>query len=461
MTGRKYLCSACLVPHLPPTGKGCKQHLTAHGQHHEHGENPEGLEGTLNTVPAIETATGETPEDIEVGQPPLTDPQNEILETQQVADPVPGTSTGGPTPSGPNINELVRVIHEQSGLMELVTGQIASIANALGELQQRVHSAPAHPNPTGDGGVASLLLRVQQLENQRSAGIAVAGPVSGTGAQSAHHVSQPMGVDEGATGGAAPVPVADQAAGRNAQQGIASQTGASRQHGATAAAPTSNIADAVSRRLAELGLDDELDVDDSETSNFRRRTRRSGMARTVEDQVLVEIDWPHFHLYRGNDRRPARFNELTPIEFAYGFMMMLNNPQSRFDRVVMTDLFTDILTDALSFPWEQVRNFYRVVASGVEMKRWTWTDSAQIQRLRFQYSQRPYLPSTYNRQNRTGGVPCEPFQRGACTETADHGNFRHVCAYCLRIRHLHFGHSENDCRRKKQNEPKNFREGEQ
>ena len=437
--------------------------------------SPEGLEGGQSVPLPSDNGPEWTPEvgqpaiaDLqripvvaEVGQHATADPQNEIQVSQHAAEPVPSTSTGGATPSGLNFTELTRVINDQSGRMELLTGQIASITNALGQLQQRAQSVPPPPSQPSVDSVTELLQRVAQLEGQQA--------TSSTGAAahtSTHQVRQPSSSEGGAVGGAPLLSSASQAVREgvppfSSQQATAPHAAAAQPRGAAAAVSSGDITDAVNRRLAELGLEDDLDTDDTEGPNFRRRVRRSGMARTVEDQVLVEIDWPHFHLYRGNDRRPARFNELTPIEFSYGFMMMLNNHQSRFDRVVMTDLFTDILTDALSFPWEQVRNFYRVVASGVEMKRWTWTDTAQIQRLRFQYAQRPYLPSTFNRQNRTGGVPCDQFQRGACTEHNDHANFRHICAYCFRTLNLNFRHSENDCRRKKQNEPKNSREGEQ
>ena len=149
------MCSACLTTHLPPTGKACRKHMATDSQQVV---SPEGLEGGQSVPLPSDNGPEWTPEvgqpaiaDLqriplvsEVGQHATADPQNEIQVSQHAAEPVPSTSTGGATPSGLNFTELTRVINDQSGRMELLTGQIASITNALGQLRQRAQSVPPH-----------------------------------------------------------------------------------------------------------------------------------------------------------------------------------------------------------------------------------------------------------------------------------------------------------------------------
>ena len=62
------------------------------------------------------------------------------------------------------------------------------------------------------------------------------------------------------------------------------------------------VSDCVSQRMLDLGLCED-GVDGSYDKSDRRKGKKSGLSRTVEDQVLKEIDWPHFYIYRGQDRR--------------------------------------------------------------------------------------------------------------------------------------------------------------
>ena len=122
------------------------------------------------------------------------------------------------------------------------------------------------------------------------------------------------------------------------QMGAAAAVGAQRINSMNNALPTlSSLRDnerieaCVSRRLAEIGLDDEPGEYFSETQKTKRG-KRSGISRTVEDQVLREIDWPHFYIYRGADRKPTLFNDLTLAEFNFGFLAMLDSPRSVFNK---------------------------------------------------------------------------------------------------------------------------------
>ena len=89
----------------------------------------------------------------------------------------------------------------------------------------------------------------------------------------------------------------------------------------------SGVAEAVRRELAQIGFetDDEEDVDQllhSDSSKSLRR-RKSGRARTTKDYVLKEVSWPHFDVYKGNDRTPANYDNLNIQEFVTGYLSQL------------------------------------------------------------------------------------------------------------------------------------------
>ena len=89
----------------------------------------------------------------------------------------------------------------------------------------------------------------------------------------------------------------------------------------------------MNRRLAEMDLED--DIDGEHRQGARRRGKKSGAARTVQDTVLRDIDWLHFHIYTPPGAEPMTFPRLSVQEFVYGFQHMVDQPDARLDRSVM------------------------------------------------------------------------------------------------------------------------------
>ena len=233
----------------------------------------------------------------------------------------------------------------------------------------------------------------------------------------------------------------------------------------------SDLMSRVARRLFELGEDqgDDSDQDRTGLSLLGRRGKKSGQARTVEDVVITEIDWPHLNVYRGPERRPVRFNELTVSEFIYGFLQMISIPRNHFNQDIMLNILKLMMEDTLNYPWESVRNFYRVLASSVEMNRIQWDDQVGIANLRYQFSHRlpsanRAMPNTSVRNTPRVAPPntktCHAYQRGECREAADHAGLAHACGYCFRTKGFLCAHPEKDCRRKMA-DSKNGQSGEQ
>ena len=219
----------------------------------------------------------------------------------------------------------------------------------------------------------------------------------------------------------------------------------------------------VNRRLAELDIEDG-DMEPPRTATHRARGKRSGAARTVQDKVVRDIDWPHFHIYTPPGAEPMTFLALSIPEFTYGFLHMIDQPDANFDRRVMWDLLKAVMEDAVEYPWENVKNFFWILGSHVENDRLQWGDVEQIAKLRAKHAQKYEVvkPKPAISAPTAGKIRyCGPYQTGACTESGDHAGQRHVCGHCYRVKAATYPHPESECRRKALAEqPKNGRGGE-
>ena len=217
----------------------------------------------------------------------------------------------------------------------------------------------------------------------------------------------------------------------------------------------------VNRRLAEMDLED--DIDGEHRQGTRRRGKKSGAARTVQDTVLRDIDWPHFHIYKPPGAEPMTFSSLSVQEFVYGFQHMVDQPDARLDRSVMWDVLKGMMEDAMEYPWQNVRDFYWVVGSHIENNRLEWTDTDKVQKLRVKHAQKHEIPTKKQAAQPAPAAKiryCGPFQNGTCQERGDHAGQRHICAHCYRTKKLQFTHPETECRRKvTEQQPKNAEGG--
>ena len=127
--------------------------------------------------------------------------------------------------------------------------------------------------------------------------------------------------------------------------------------------------------------------------------------------------------------------ELTLAEFTFGYLAMIDNPRSGFNPTIMLEILKDMMLDTTLYGWSQIRNFYKVLASGIEMARYTWSDRPQIASIRSQYAQRPVF-SGQSKQSKQYGQSnsnikiCIPFQRDECAARGDHDGLTHACQYC-------------------------------
>ncbi len=238
---------------------------------------------------------------------------------------------------------------------------------------------------------------------------------------------------------------------------------------------------AVKQRLRELQLasDDDEDLSDDGAGGgaaafISKRGKKSGRARTANERIKKEVDWPHFHIYRGSDMEPAKYGDLTVQEFVNGFLASRKYcDETLATRERMLEHLQEMMQDAADYPWANVRNYHGIVLHQFEMGRLTWADRGRIQQLRRMYAQTTRgshldgASGTATIGQTTGPLFCLSYQRGGCRYNSDHdtsrGNVRHICAFCFKQTGNAYGHGEMDCKRKQKAEQpsKNETEGQQ
>ena len=208
------------------------------------------------------------------------------------------------------------------------------------------------------------------------------------------------------------------------------------------------VAARVQRELGRLGLDSTTDSDDNDHVQRPRKSNRkmkSGRGRTTQDFVVREVPWPHYGVYKGADRTAASFDGLSIAEFVFGYLGQAQR-QREPTRSLMLSHLRELMQDAMSFPWPNVRNYHGVVLGQMEQAELDWSDRSLIQELRTQYSRTSDTPR--NHQDPKRGAPCSDYQLGSCQHTNSHEGLLHACAYCWKVKKRTFRHPEQLCRSK-------------
>ena len=101
-------------------------------------------------------------------------------------------------------------------------------------------------------------------------------------------------------------------------------------------------------RMTELNLLDESeDAEQDAHSTNKSRGNKSGRSKTIQDIVIREIDWPQYHVYRGVDRRPARYEDLNIQEFVYGVLcQVIDGKDSKANKNTMLQHLRMLMGDA-------------------------------------------------------------------------------------------------------------------
>jgi hypothetical protein len=223
----------------------------------------------------------------------------------------------------------------------------------------------------------------------------------------------------------------------------------------------------LTKRLQSLGVRHGSDEDDDceQRGTSRKKRAKSGRVKTSSDFIKVEVEWPHYHVYRGAARKPAAYDELNEVEFVQGYLATAMEATPATKDPMLLHL-RGLMMDAAEFSFEGARNCHGIVLQHLEQGRLTWADTDKLVELRRTYAQRrPTEPETVNKSASSGrGQPggqtplsCLNYQDQGCSYSGDHqtsqGQYvKHACAHCLQVTGNTYRHPEQQCRRKQYGE---------
>ena len=233
-----------------------------------------------------------------------------------------------------------------------------------------------------------------------------------------------------------------------------------KQHAASSGNPITvealkNNAEVVNRaaqRIHELNLQ-EYDLPDASrigTGNINRG-KKSGSISKASDKVIKDLDWPHYHITRGINLTPSSYEELSVEEFILGYIRMLRDTDSTFDKDVMLEILEDLMEDVIDFSWGNAKGFYKSIGLEIERGKFAWDDSATIQKKRFTQCrvqkavEKQEVKPKKQIQVPANAVCCPQYQLGLCDKKFDHLPHIHACAFCFTNRNLVHKHKESDC----------------
>ena len=121
--------------------------------------------------------------------------------------------------------------------------------------------------------------------------------------------------------------------------------------------------------IAQLGIDDENEQDESATT-YRRRTtgKKSGSLMLAADVVKKTIEWPHLHVRRmvAGRKKSVPYAELNVEEFVCWFLGMIEAPTCKWDYREMTRILRIIIQDTIDFSRTSALGFYEHLGLAVE-----------------------------------------------------------------------------------------------
>ena len=229
----------------------------------------------------------------------------------------------------------------------------------------------------------------------------------------------------------------------------------------------------VDRQLKDLDIRQSSDEDDEvlqgknggpNNMSIHKRQLKSGSLTTAADKIVHVIDWTHFYVFIGRNRRPAEYNDLCLSDFVYGFLAMvrrLKQGQERQEQIMLR-MLGDLMQDATKYGLEEARSFFRELLINIESDRLSWEYQEEIRDLRREH----FLGCqkvVQNKEHDKTSQYCALYQWGKCDLAYEHrsskGIVKHFCSYCWREHRSQHLHPECACRKKKDSESKNEGKG--
>ena len=192
-------------------------------------------------------------------------------------------------------------------------------------------------------------------------------------------------------------------------------------------------------------------------SSQGNKTFKSGLHRSGDNAIKVEIPWPHHHCFPGQGGKPE-YKDLSPIQFMIGFMGCIQEESSRSVKSNMLEYGRHLLQDALETNWATARHAHLMLLQEIERGKCSWKRPDAIEKIRIRNTARVIstkasgtAPKTAKHSSRD--KVCTDFNSNNCKFPGDHivdGQIvKHACSYCFKETGRICHHKVQDCIRRK------------
>ena len=171
----------------------------------------------------------------------------------------------------------------------------------------------------------------------------------------------------------------------------------------------------------------------SDLSQGKPHIKKSGRYN-LHDTVtaLPQLRWPNEGFHASNGKKRVTYDDLSLPQWVSG---QLSNIYAISDPTLAKQALLQVIhamTDAVSLPWPTVRAAWASSMHQVEEGHLSWTDSTQWAINRLSASQVALADTQTTTQSAPPRRPCRYFNEGSCSHEGHHGNYSHVCSYCMK-----------------------------
>ena len=172
----------------------------------------------------------------------------------------------------------------------------------------------------------------------------------------------------------------------------------------------------------------------AEATQGKATHKKSGRFNVTDTVTAVpELRWPTEGFHGIGGHKHTLYDDLTVQEWAVG---QLSNIYHIQDPLLVKQVLLQVilsLRDATFLPWQSVRSAWGNPMHEIEQESLQWADATQWALKRLSTSQIAMAnASQISSQTTARKKVCRYYSEGVCSHEGNHGQFKHVCAFCAR-----------------------------
>ena len=185
---------------------------------------------------------------------------------------------------------------------------------------------------------------------------------------------------------------------------------------------------------------------------------KSGLHRSGDNTVRLEIPWPHHYCFPGPGGNLPDYKDLSPLQFMVGFLGCIQEETSNTVRSNMLEYGRHLFQDAIETNWSTARHAHLVLLQDIERGKCSWRRPDVVEKIRIRSTARVIAPKpsvnagkgakSSNREKIS-----HDFYLNTCKHPSDHivnGEIvQHACSYCYKEVNKLCYHKLQECLRRK------------